>query len=166
MADTTKGIITVDDNKGQSISVVGDTYRTILSGKQTGGSYAVIDMLIPPGGGPGPHAHTGMQESFYVLDGEIEFKTESGSYVAGKGSFVYIPLGGAVHCFKNTSEKVSHLLCTVIPAGIEDFFEEIGRPVDADAFLPHPVLSAEEKDRLKSIAEKYGQEIYPPDYLG
>lgn len=166
MADTTKDVITIDDKKGQSLSVVGDTYRTIISGKQTGGSYAVIDMLIPPGGGPGPHAHADMQESFYVLDGEIEFKTEKGSYVARKGSFVYIPLGGAVHSFTNTTEKISHLVCTVIPAGIAEFFEEIGKPIDADTFLPHPVLSAEEKDRLKSIAEKYGQKLYPPDYLG
>ena len=49
--------ITVGSQEGQSLSVVGDTYRILMTGKQTGGEFAVIDMLIPPEGGPGPHAH-------------------------------------------------------------------------------------------------------------
>ena len=50
-------IITVDAQAGESLSVVGDTYRVLLSGAQTGGAFTVIEMWIPPGGGPGPHAH-------------------------------------------------------------------------------------------------------------
>jgi mannose-6-phosphate isomerase-like protein (cupin superfamily) len=68
MANTTTNITTVDNNEGKSLSVVGDTYRTLISGKQTGGDYSIIDMLVPPGGGPGPHAHGNMQEAFYVIE--------------------------------------------------------------------------------------------------
>lgn len=163
---TTKtGITTIDDGQGQSISVVGDTYRILISGEETNGSYAVIDMLVPPGGGPGPHAHKDIQEMFYVVDGEINFKKEDGSYTAKKGSFVNIPLGGVVHCFKNTTGKVAHLLCTVVPAGLDSFFTEIGKPVEAGTFLAPPSLTMEDLDKLKSLAEKYGQELYPPDFL-
>lgn len=161
-----KNITTIDNGQGQSLSVVGDTYRILISGEQTGGNYAVIDMLVPPGGGPGPHAHKDVQEMFYVAEGEIDFKMEGGSYVAKKGSFINIPLGGAVHCFKNTTDKIAHLLCTVVPAGLDDFFKEIGKPVETGTFLPPPVLSMEELNKLKSTAEKYGQELYPPDFLG
>jgi len=87
--------------------VVGDSYRVVITGKETEGAYAVIDMLVPPNGGPGPHAHTAFQESFHVLEGEIEVKTENGTYTAGKGSFVNIPLGGLIHCFK-TKQIKSH----------------------------------------------------------
>ena len=159
-------IITVDENQGQHVSVVGDTYRIIISGKQTEGNYAVIDMLVPPGGGPGPHSHASIHESFYVVDGEINFKTEAGNYTAKKGAFVNIPTGGEVHCFKNTSNSVAHLLCTVIPAGLDDFFMEIGNPVEAGEFLPPPVLNEEDIKRLQAIAEKHGQKLYPPNYLG
>jgi len=159
-------IITVDENQGQSLSVVGDSYRIIISGKQTEGAYAVIDMLVPPGGGPGPHSHADISELFYVVDGEIEFKTEAGKYAAKKGSFVNIPTGGEVHCFKNTSNEMAHLLCTVIPAGLDAFFEEIGTPVEAGTFLPPPVMNEEELTRLRAIAEKYRQKLYPPDFLG
>ena len=160
-----ENITTNNIGQGQSISIVGDTYRIIMSGEQTNGSYAVIDMLVPPGGGPGPHAHKHFQEMFYVADGEVEFKMEGGSYKAKKGSFVNIPLGGAVHCFKNTSNAVAHLLCTVVPAGLDSFFQEIGKPVEIGTFLPPPTLSKEELGKLKSIAEKYGQQLYPPDYF-
>jgi quercetin dioxygenase-like cupin family protein len=160
-----KNITTVDNEHGQSISVVGDTYRILISGEQTNGNYAVIDMLVPPGGGPGPHAHKEIQEMFYVVEGEIEFKMEGGNYTAQKGSFVNIPFGGAVHAFKNTSDRAAHLLCTVIPAGLDSFFLEIGKPVEADKFLEPMPPGDEELNKLKSLAEKYGQELYPPDFL-
>ncbi len=48
----TKDITTIDSGQGPSFSVVGNNYRIFISGEQTGGSYAVIDMLVPP---PGPH---------------------------------------------------------------------------------------------------------------
>jgi quercetin dioxygenase-like cupin family protein len=161
-----KNITLKKETEGQSISVVGDTYRVIIPGRETAGNYAVIDMLVPPGGGPGPHAHALMQETFYVVDGEVEFKTESGKQVAKKGSFIHIPLGGAVHCFKNTSDTIAHLLCTVMPAGLDEFFLEIGRPVEAGRFLEPPELSLDNLQKLKTIAEKYGQQLYPPDFLG
>ena len=158
-------ILTVNEDQGQNLSVVGDAYRILISGKQTEGAYAVIDMLVPPGGGPGPHAHADIQELFYVVDGEIEFKTEAGKYIAKKGAFVNVPKGGEVHCFKNTSNETAHMLCTVIPAGLDAFFEEIGTPVAAGTFLPPPIFNNDDLARLNGLAEKYGQKLYPPDYL-
>lgn len=161
-----KGILTiVTEEEGQFVSVVGDTYRIIISGKQTDGAYAVIDMLVPPGGGPGPHAHPDIQESFYVVEGEIEFKTEQGKHIAQKGTFVDIPKGGAVHGFKNISNETAHLLCTVTPAGLDDFFLEIGKPVAAGEFLPPPKMDDQQLAKLKDIAERYGQKLFSPDFL-
>jgi quercetin dioxygenase-like cupin family protein len=162
----THNILTINENEGQTLSVVGDTYRIVISGNQTQGAYAVIDMLVPPGGGPGPHAHADIQESFYIIEGEIEFKTEGGTYIAQKGSFVNVPKGGEVHCFKNISNATAHMLCTVIPAGLDEFFVEIGTPVATGEFLPPPVLNEEDIARLKASAEKHGQKLYPPDYFG
>ncbi|WP_245849653.1 cupin domain-containing protein [Hymenobacter crusticola] len=122
-------------------------------------------MLIPPGGGPGPHAHAAFEESFYVLDGEIEVKSEFGTYVATQGAFVRIPKGGVVHCFRNKTQQTAHLLCTVVPAGLEMFFTEIGKPVAAGQFLPPPPLAEASLKKLQTLAEKYGQQVFPPDYL-
>jgi hypothetical protein len=57
-----------------------------------------------------------------------------------------------VHSFKNTSDTVAHLLCTVVPAGLEEFFR---KPNQARNSLPAPALSLEEQEKLKTLAEKY-----------
>jgi quercetin dioxygenase-like cupin family protein len=157
--------LTVGVQEGQNLSVVGDTYRILVTGKETGGVFATIDMLIPPGGGPGPHAHPDFEETFYVIEGEVEVKSEAGTYLAKKGSYVVIPKGGIVHCFKNKSDKIVHLLCTVVPSGLEEMFLEIGKPVALGDFLPPPPMDPESLKKLIAIAEKYGQKVFPPDYL-
>ena len=100
------------------------------------------------------------------MDGEVEVKSEAGTYAAKKGSYVVIPKGGIVHCFKNKSDKMAHLLCTVVPAGLDEFFVEICKPVSWGEFLPPPPMDHDAIVKLIAIAEKYGQKVFPPDYLG
>lgn len=156
---------TLDPQAGKSLSVVGDTYRMLLTGDQTDNKLAVIDMLIPPGGGPGPHAHATIIETFYVIDGEVVVRSETQTYTARKGAFITIPMGGAVHMFKNETDKPAHLLCIVVPSGLDAMFGEIGQPVAPDAFLPPPPMTPDQLARMQTIAEKYGQEVFPPDYF-
>ncbi|CAN5574809.1 hypothetical protein BH09BAC4_BH09BAC4_20940 [soil metagenome] len=163
--DTKNYPLTRGPKEGKNVSVVGATYRILVSGDDTNGAFAMIDMLVPPGGGPGPHAHAGFAETFYVIDGEVEVKSEAGSYVAEKGAFIHIPKGGIVHGFKNKTGKMAHLLCTVVPAGLEKFFEEVGQPVDYGEFLPHQPMDKDYVKKLQEIAARYGQQVFPPDYL-
>lgn len=69
--ETAVKIIRKED--GQFLGVAGGNYRIVIPGEETGNSYAVIEMVVPPGGGPPPHSHPLVQETFYVLEGEIEF---------------------------------------------------------------------------------------------
>jgi len=157
--------IIVDPTGGETLSVVGGNYRILVSGKQTNGAFSTIEMLVPPQNGPGPHSHANFYESFYIVDGEVEVHSEAGSYTARKGSFVVVPEGGIVHYFKNVSDKMAQLLCIVVPAGLETFFEEIGHPAKHGEFLPPPPLDPESVKKLQAIAEKHGQILYPPDFL-
>lgn len=165
MESTDNTIIAVTADEGPSISMVGDTYRIIVKGEQTNDAYALIDMLIPPGGGPPPHSHVTFQESFYILDGQIEVITKEKKYIATKGSYVNIPFYGPVHKFINKTDKNAHILCLLTPAGMEKMFEEIGKPVAPGTFLPRPKMTLEEQKQVQSIAERHGQTLYPPDYL-
>ncbi|WP_426327668.1 cupin domain-containing protein [Pedobacter sp. R-06] len=155
----------INKNEGEYLGIAGGNYRIIISGEQTSGNYAVIEMTVPPGGGPPPHAHPDIQEMFHVLEGEVEFKTENGKQIVSKDGFVNIPLGGAIHCFKNTSEKPARLLCTVVPAGLENLFQEIGTPVLPGQTLPIPELTEERKAFLKEMDLKYNQQTYPIGFL-
>jgi glyoxylate utilization-related uncharacterized protein len=100
-----------------------------------------------------------------VIEGEIVVRSETQTYTAKKGSFVSIPKGGAVHSFKNESDSIAHLLCIVVKAGLEDFFQEIGIPIKENEFLPVQKMGKEEMEKLKEISLKHHQEIFPPDYF-
>jgi len=165
MEASAKQLKLTPNGEGTSLSVAGGSYRIVISGKETGNAYAVIEMLVPPGGGPIPHSHADFQESFHVLEGEVEIKTEIGVYVARQGDFVNIPLGGLIHCFKNKTDQLARLWCTVVPAGLEGFFEEVATPAPFGSFSPAVPMTPEMGKKLQALAEKYGQQLYPPDYL-
>ena len=57
------------DDSLPHIGVVGDTYTILVRGADTAGRYTLIDMHVPPGGGPPPHRHD-FEEMFTILDGE------------------------------------------------------------------------------------------------
>jgi quercetin dioxygenase-like cupin family protein len=165
MENIHNSLTAVAAQEGPSVSVVGDTYRIVIGSEQTRGAYAVIDMLIPPKGGPGPHSHATFQEAFYIIEGEIKLITKEKVYTATKGSYVNIPFNGPVHKFTNETDKTAHILCFTTPAGMEKMSVEIGKPVATDTLLPIPQMMQEELKRLQSIAEKYGQKLYPPHYF-
>ena len=54
------------------VALVGDTYSILVSGADTAGAYCLIDMSVPNGGGPPPHRHD-YEESFTLLEGELQF---------------------------------------------------------------------------------------------
>ena len=104
------------------IGLVGDTYTVLLSGKDTAGKFCLIDMHIPPDGGPGPHRHD-FEETFILLEGEMvaTFRGEKSTMKAGQT--VHIP-ANAPHMFHNASDANVRLLCLCAPAGQEEFFAE------------------------------------------
>lgn len=150
--------------EGDWIFMAGGRYRILVSGQQTDGKYAVIEMEVPPGAGPSPHAHPDFLETFFVIEGEVEVYSESGSGPAGKGSFIQIPRNGPVHCFKNKSQATAKLLCTVMPAGLDEFFRKAGTPVSDDLQAP-PAPDKPLVEKMKTLASEFGMQLYPPDYF-
>ena len=129
------------------IGLVGDTYTILVTGKDTDGKYSLIDMYIPPNGGPPPHRHD-FEESFTILEGEIEatFRGEKSSIRVGET--INIP-ANAPHEFHNKSGQPARLLCICSPAGQEEFFMEVGTRVATRTATP-PKLSKEEQEELKA----------------
>ena len=142
------------------IGVVGDTYTLLVTGSDTGGRFSLIDMHIPPGGGPPPHRHD-FQETFRVLEGELNVTFRGKQLTLHAGDTVNIP-SNAPHQFRNASAKPVRLLCLCSPAGLENFFLEVGVPV-ATRTTPPPKLSAaaQAEFRAKSVAlsPKYRTEL-------
>ncbi len=76
-------------------------------------------------GGPDPHFHRSISESFYVLSGTISL-FDGSSWVDGTpGDFLYVPQGG-VHGFRNESGEPASMLILFTPgAPREDYFERV-----------------------------------------
>src|SRR5437660_6408807 len=90
--------------QGRTVAVVGDVYRFLATGEDTGGKYALWEAFVPPGGGPPLHVHSREEEGFYVLDGEITLFLGDHRLIASAGMFANIPVG-TPHSFKNESGK-------------------------------------------------------------
>ena len=87
-----------------------------------------------------------------VLVGEDTFRADA-------GSFVHLPKG-IPHTYENVGIGPARFLTLMVPAGLEKFFEVVGKP-GSDVSSPPP-SDEEDIDRLLSVAPRYGVEILPP----
>ena len=94
-----------------------------------------------------PHIHNGMEESFFILDGEFTFAVGEERIPAGPGSYILVPRG--------TSHMISaapgggRFLTLMVPGGLEDMFFELGSlPPDA---ITDPQVRAAISARYDSV---------------
>lgn len=150
-----------DDDHGLAHwGVVGDTYTVLLSGEDTGGRYTLIDMFVPPGGGPPPHRHD-FEEMFSVLEGEIEVTFRGEKSTLRAGETINIP-ANAPHVFTNAAEQPARMLCMCSPAGQERFFAEIGAAVSSRTETPPELEGAAQKafmEKAVALAPAYRTEL-------
>ena len=88
------------------IGIVGDTYTILVTGDDTNGRFCLIDMHIPPGGGPPPHRHD-FEETFMMLSGELEvtFRGKKSTVLAIRSTF------RPTHRTSSTTGRVSQCGC-------------------------------------------------------
>lgn len=139
------------------ISVAGDRVAILLSGADTNGAYVVMEATLPPNGGPPRHVHQREDETMFVLAGEITFYLGDTTRVLKKGDFIFAPRG-IPHHFKNTGTEEAILLETASPAGIERYFESIGRQLKDRSSPPVPPTK-EDIATMIATAPSYGIEI-------
>ena len=160
--DPTRPLTHTSSQTAPHIGIVGDTYTLLLTGLQTAGRYCLIDMHIPPGGGPPPHRHD-FEESFTLLTGELQATFRGQTMTVRAGETIHIP-ANAPHQFHNASSEPVRLLCICSPAGQENMFLQLGVPV-ATRTTPPPPLSEPEQKAMQSkaqvLAEEYKTEFLP-----
>ena len=150
----------LEPNKGKHIAIVGDINTILASKEDTGGTYSFIEAKVFPGGGPIPHIQTREHEGFYVVEGQIIFIVDGQRIEAKPGTFVNIP-PDVLHSFKNETNENAKMIIVLSPAGLEQFFVEASLEVSNNSVKPPP-LTDEEKQKLVSLASKYGMEIRLP----
>ena len=148
------------DSNLPHIGVVGDTYTILLTGEDTAGQYCLIDMLVPPGGGPPPHRHN-FEESFVILEGEAEATFRGKKMTLRVGDVINIP-ANAPHQFTNSTSAPLRLLCTCSPSCQEWFFMEVGVKVETRTTpppKPDAAGMAQMQAKMKALAPKFKTEL-------
>jgi quercetin dioxygenase-like cupin family protein len=136
-----------DGSNAPHLGVVGDIYTILLSGMDTAGRFTLIDMHVPPGGGPPPHRHD-FEETFVILDGALEATFRGEKRTVRSGDTIHIP-ANAPHQFHNASSKAVRMLCICSPAGQEEFFKAVGTPVTTRTAPPPKLDAAQEAEFMK-----------------
>lgn len=109
-------------------------FTFLVGGEESGGQYTTMELLIPPGKGPGLHVHDNEEEQFYVLQGTLTYRVGDQTFQLSTGDFVHIPRG-TPHGFTN-GETPAKLLATFSPAGLEKAFQEMGERVEDQTHDP------------------------------
>ena len=77
-----------------------------------------------PFDGPDPHTHDDETDSFYVLEGEIDFHVDGKDFRGGPGTFVSAP-PGVSHGFRKNDAGTARFLNIHAPGGFEHQMREM-----------------------------------------
>lgn len=104
----------------------GNFAHYLATGASTHGLFGLYRWHMQPrSGGPNPHFHRTITESFYVLTGTVRIFDGRNWIATGPGDWVHVPEGG-VHGFRNESDEPASMLLHFAPgAPREGYFENI-----------------------------------------
>lgn len=99
-------------------------YHYLADQTKTDGDYGLYRVdLAAKAGGPGPHFHRAMSESFFVLSGRMRLHDGKDWVDGHQGDFLYVPPGG-IHGFRNEADEPASILMLFAPgAPREHYFE-------------------------------------------
>jgi mannose-6-phosphate isomerase-like protein (cupin superfamily) len=156
--------------EGEHWLVVTDVITVKASARHTSGNLLVIEVNVPPGGGPPVLHRHGYAETLLFQEGDFELSTLDAD---GAPSTVRVKAGDtasipsmAWHNFKNVGDIPGRFIAVHSPAVMEDFMREIGKPIDDPHNPPDPdgPPSDEEMRRMMKIIGKY-MEVLPPEKI-
>jgi quercetin dioxygenase-like cupin family protein len=107
--------------------------------RQTSGQYALLDWTVGPQATGVGHRHQDFEETFYLLEGELDVEVGQEARRVGPGSLVRIP-AGVRHAYSNPHPSPARMLVTLLPGGMEECFERFGVTWDPQSGLRTPAL--------------------------
>ena len=121
--------------EAHKVTLAGQPLAFLVTGEDTSHT-SMFEWTVPAGFSTGLHVHRVQEETFYVLDGECEWRIGGRTIRAAPGAYVFIP-PGVPHDIANVSDRPARMIMTVSPPGHEHYFEELARLV-VDGRKPDP----------------------------
>jgi mannose-6-phosphate isomerase-like protein (cupin superfamily) len=123
---------------GRSVSLRGTEVAFKVESNQANGA-SLVEFTAVPGFDTGVHVHQRLEETWYIVDGELEFRVGDETFDAATGATVFVP-PRVPHAFANRSATPAKFLLIMSPPGHDRYFDELAEilgaadgPPDADA---------------------------------
>jgi quercetin dioxygenase-like cupin family protein len=144
--------------EGDAFWVLGGLYEVKVSSDETDDAMVVMEMTIPPGGGPPLHTHQGA-ETVYVLDGTVRCHIGDDVVDGEPGSIFRIPAGVWERL---EPVGIARVLILYTPGGgMDQFFAEAGERAPIRE-LPPQTGEPPDLERIIAAAARHGMEMSPP----
>lgn len=136
----------------ETVTWNGVIYRIVLPAAQSGNQLGIFQTEDFPGYGPPRHIHHDADESFVVLEGEVEFHLDGVATTCRSGDAIFVPRG-THHTFCVRGNLPARMLTVMTPGGFEGFFREMA----AGAYrIPQDMA------QISAIAARYHMEFTGP----
>ena len=139
-----KPLVKLPENMPSPLNIVGEVV-TILSSNSETSDYELFIQEGPEGSGPPPHSHD-WDESFYVLEGSIEFGYNDEKLIAKQGTLVHLPAGN-IHWFRFAAGGGKMLSITGQKSNASNFFTSLAKEIPSG----EPDI-----DKITSVATRNG----------
>ncbi|MGB3636152.1 MAG: CHRD domain-containing protein [Rivularia sp. (in: cyanobacteria)] len=136
-----------DDPIRPAVYASGDLYTFYTTTRESNNNFNFFDFFLPVGGGPPAHYHPFENETWHIIDGEIQFNLGNegtNSIVLPKGTTIFGPIN-RTHGYRNIDSIASmsgstpgaRTLSMTTPGALDLFFDAVAaRVVDRDESIP------------------------------
>ena len=104
----------------------------------------VLEMTLPVGAAPPLHVHDNLDDTWYILEGQMVVRCGDEELVVGAGHWVSMPRG-VPHTFLVVGEREARILLVHDNASFRDFIRELGIPADTQIVPTQPFFPSMEE---------------------
>ncbi len=122
--DDVKKCLVVTPGGGTDYDWSADHTFVKVSAEDTGGAYTLMEDNLKPGFALGLHRHDFHAETFYVLEGPIDFYVNDAWISAEAGTCIHVP-PGAPHACRLPAGATGRMLMIYQPAGFDGYLAEL-----------------------------------------
>jgi quercetin dioxygenase-like cupin family protein len=139
--------------EGETHDSGGATLTIKAGGAETGGTFFMSEITIPPGyPGPPLHRHAQLCDMFYVLEGTLTLRVDGETVLLPAGGFACAP-PGVIHTFSNPGDQRVRMLNFSTPSGFEFYMRDLAAAFSGGAMPTSAQIGA--------IASRYDVEVVP-----
>ncbi len=136
----------------------GGTHTWKVTAEESGGGFFVFEDELTKGKMTPLHAHPEVEETIFVLEGDILLNIDGTEHAVGGGGLSFVPRG-VPHAFTVLSES-ARLLTMQSPGAAQSFYWNASEPAAGEGAGPMNL------DRVRQVAQETGgtQILGPPPF--